>query len=43
MADAAPEKAVESNMDHGLGDLDALFVVAAPSAPARHLVSTLVA
>ncbi len=36
MADAAPEKAAESDIDHGLGDVDALFVVADRPAPARH-------
>ncbi len=31
MADAAQEKTAESDTDHGLGDVDALFVVAEPS------------
>jgi len=36
MADAAQEKAAESNMGHGLGDVDTLIVGADRPAPALH-------
>src|ERR1700727_1825254 len=36
MSDPSDEEGAESNVDHGLGDVDALFVVTDEASPAGH-------